>query len=112
MAVTKRRICSVRIAAQMTASVTRQSSSAESRAVVLRCDGEQAQEAAAHRFLRAEPATVRDPLNGQTRLREQSPRRFHPQPLDRPRRGEPCGLRMVPAETALAHPSLTSEDRK
>jgi len=31
----------------------------------LRRDGEQAQEAAAHCFLRAEPATLRDPLDRQ-----------------------------------------------
>ena len=35
----------------------------ESKAVVLRRDGEQAQEAAAHRFLRAEAATLRDTLD-------------------------------------------------
>jgi hypothetical protein len=41
----------------------RRVSKRESRTVVLWRDGEQAQEAAAHRFLRAEAATLRDTLN-------------------------------------------------
>jgi hypothetical protein len=54
----------------------------EASPVVLRGDGHEAQEAAAHCLLRTEAATLGDPFDGQARLRQEAPRGFDPQPFD------------------------------
>src|SRR5258708_6743869 len=82
----------------------------EARTVVLRRDGEQAQEAAAHCFLRTEAATLRDPLDRQAPLRKQTPLPLHPQPLHRLNRRVPSLLRIVSAETALPHSPSIMQD--
>src|SRR5258708_10273536 len=84
----------------------------EARTVVLRRDGEQAQEAAAHCFLRTEAATLRDPFDRRARFRKQTPRPFHSQPLDGTRSPLPRRLRVVPPEPALPHARLIGQDRK
>ena len=81
-------------------------------AVILRRDLQQAQKTAAHCFLRAQPATLRDPFDWQARLQEQTGRRFHSQPLDGTSRCLPGCLGIVPTETALAHPCPIGQDRK
>src|SRR5271170_4501723 len=80
--------------------------------IVLRRDRQQALEAATHRFLRTEAATLRDPFDRQARVRQQAPRRVNPEPLDGAGRRLPGCLRIAPTETALAHPGLIGQDRE
>ena len=78
----------------------------------MRRDGEQAQEAAAHCFLRAEATPLRDPLDRRARLRKQTPRRFNSQPLNGAGRRLSRRLGIMPAEAALAHARPIGQDRK
>lgn len=87
-------------------------SNAKSSAVILWGSGEQAEKTTAHCFFRAEATTLRDPFNRQACVRKQTTRRFHPQPLNGTSRRLPSRLRVVPAETALAHPGLIGQNRK
>src|SRR5580704_7462637 len=80
--------------------------------VVLWCHGKHPQEAATHCFLRAEATTLCDPLDGQPRLRQQTSRGLHPQPLNGAGRRLPGRLGVVAAETALAHARLIGQNRK
>src|SRR5580658_2854847 len=89
-----------------------QFSRAKPSAVVLRCNCQQTQETAPHRFLRTKATTLRNSLDWQARLRQQASRCFHSQPFHSAARWQPSFHRIVPAETTLTHSGLASEHRK
>src|ERR1700677_4783422 len=85
---------------------------AESGSIVLRCGAQQAEKAAAHRLFRPKTTALRNALDRQTSVREQTSRPFHPEPLDGACRCRSSRLGIMPAEATLAHAGLAGKNRK
>ena len=86
-------------------------SSGEALAVVARRHGQQAQEAAPHRLLRAEAAAPRHVLDRAPRRAQRLARRLHPQPLHGARRRDAGRRMVVPGEAPLAHAGARGQSR-
>src|SRR3984957_9435445 len=81
-------------------------SAAETLTIILRAYALEARKISPHRLFRAETATCRDPLGGQTGVSQQLASRLDAQPLDRARGRDARRLAIAAQEGALAHARL------